>query len=82
MIEEVFKRGAEEVDHEDIVEAFLTEVIDIRNTSYLMSVYGSQNIALDVTHGSQREFCRFDIRLAVVEHRSFEAPVQRRYISS
>jgi hypothetical protein len=41
MIEEIFKRGAEEVDHEDIVKPFLTKVIDIRNTSYSKSVHWS-----------------------------------------
>lgn len=29
-IEEVFQAGAEEVDDEDIVEAFLTKVVDLR----------------------------------------------------
>jgi hypothetical protein len=38
MVEEIFKRGAEEIDHKDIVKAFLAKVIDIRNTGYLTSV--------------------------------------------
>jgi len=33
MIEEVLERRAEEVDNEDIVQAFLAKVINIRNTS-------------------------------------------------
>jgi len=32
MIEEVFETGPEQIDNKDVVKAFLTEVIDIRNT--------------------------------------------------
>lgn len=32
MVEEVLKRGAEEVDDQDVVEAFLSEVVNIGNT--------------------------------------------------
>ena len=38
VIKQVFKRRSEEIDDEDIVEAFLAEVIDIRNTRYPVSV--------------------------------------------
>jgi hypothetical protein len=38
VIKEVFERWAEEVNHEDIMETFLTEVIDIGNTGCLISV--------------------------------------------
>lgn len=31
MVEEVLKRGAEEVDDQDVVEAFLSEVVNIGN---------------------------------------------------
>jgi len=33
MVEEIFEAGSEEVDDKDIVKAFLTEVINIRDTS-------------------------------------------------
>lgn len=33
MVEEVLQRGAEQVDHKDIVKTFLTEVVHIRNAS-------------------------------------------------
>ena len=31
MVEQVFQAGAEEVDHEDVVQAFLPEIVYIRN---------------------------------------------------
>jgi hypothetical protein len=41
MIEEIFKAGSEQVDHEDIVQAFLSKVVDIGNAwtadQYLIS---------------------------------------------
>jgi hypothetical protein len=40
VVEKVFERRAEEVDDEDVVKAFLTEVIDIRYASY-------QNISME-----------------------------------
>lgn len=33
MIKQIFERRTEEVDHQDVVEAFLAKVIDIRDTS-------------------------------------------------
>ena len=41
MIEQVFKGGAEEVDDKNIVKAFLAEIIDIRYTSYIVSVHAA-----------------------------------------
>jgi len=37
MIEEVFKAWAEQVNDQDVVKAFLTKVINIRNTGYTTS---------------------------------------------
>lgn len=34
MVEEVFKRGSQEVNDEDVVETFLAEVVDVWNASY------------------------------------------------
>ena len=34
MVEKILEGGSEEVDHEYIVEAFLAEIIYIRDTSY------------------------------------------------
>lgn len=38
MVEKVFERRAEEVDDEDVVKAFLAEVIDIWYAGYQISV--------------------------------------------
>lgn len=38
MIEEVFKGRAKEIDHEDVVQAFLAKVVDIRDASCVLSV--------------------------------------------
>jgi len=38
VIKEIFKGGSEQVNDQDVVEAFLAKVIDIRDTSYLQSV--------------------------------------------
>lgn len=32
VVEEIFQRGAKQIDHEDIVKTLLTEIVDIRNT--------------------------------------------------
>jgi hypothetical protein len=37
MVEEVFQARSEQVDDQDVVEAFLAEVIDVRNTSCRLS---------------------------------------------
>jgi hypothetical protein len=47
MIEKIFERRAEEVDDQDVVESFLTEIIDIRDTraankNFISSVLVSQ----------------------------------------
>ena len=34
MIEQVFQRGSQEVNDEDIVKTLLTKIIDIRDSSY------------------------------------------------
>ena len=34
VIKQIFERGSEEVDDEDVVQAFLAKVIDIRDTSW------------------------------------------------
>ena len=42
MIEEVFQTGAEQINHKDIVQTFLSKVVDIGNASYeKMSVFAS-----------------------------------------
>jgi hypothetical protein len=32
VVEQIFERGAKEIDDEDVVKAFLAEVVDIGNT--------------------------------------------------
>ena len=34
MVEEIFEGGAKEIDDQDVVEAFLAEVVDVRNAGY------------------------------------------------
>lgn len=41
VVEKVFERRAEEVDDEDVVKAFLTEVIDIRYAGYQISAWNA-----------------------------------------
>lgn len=38
VVKQVFKRWSKEINDEDVVEALLAKVIDIRNTRYSMSV--------------------------------------------
>ena len=38
MVEQVLQAGAEKVDDQDVVEAFLAKVIDIRNPGWMRSV--------------------------------------------
>lgn len=38
MIKEVLERRSEKIDDEDIVEALLAKIIDVRNTRYSASV--------------------------------------------
>ena len=40
MVEEVFQTGAEKINHEDIVQTFLTEIIDVGDASCSGSVTG------------------------------------------
>jgi hypothetical protein len=40
VVEEILERWSEEVDDQDVVEAFLAEVVDIRNSRCSRSVSG------------------------------------------
>ncbi len=74
MVEQIFKRGPKEVDDEDVVKAFLAEIVDIRYAgwNWLATLDLS---ALVFTYGIRRVFCRFGTRLSVGVHRSSLVPV-------
>ena len=71
MIEEIFERRAEEIDDQDIVEAFLAKVIHIRYAGYLILVFNPSRVIVRYTDGSQQESYMFDTRLAIAGHHSF-----------
>lgn len=35
MVEEILETGAEQIDDQDVVQAFLAEVVDIRNAGWM-----------------------------------------------
>ena len=41
MVEKIFERGSKEIDDEDVMKAFLSKIIDIRNASCYLLVGGS-----------------------------------------
>jgi hypothetical protein len=63
------------------MEAFLTKVINIRDTSYLNISTATFVEEFGHTDGCPPEFCMFDTRLAIVEHHSFEVPAHDRSVS-
>lgn len=44
MVEQVLQAGPEQVNDQDVVEAFLAEVIDIRNSGCVASVLLAQHV--------------------------------------
>jgi hypothetical protein len=56
------------------MEAFLTKIINIRDTSYLNISTAIFMCQFGHTDGCQPEFCMFDTRLAIVERHTFEVP--------
>jgi hypothetical protein len=63
------------------MEAFLTKVINIRDTNYLNISTATFMCQFVHTDSCQPEFYIFDTRLAIVERHSFEVPVHEGGVS-
>ena len=63
------------------MEAFLTKVINIRDTSYLKISTATFLKEFGHTDQCPLEFYMFDTRLAIVEHHSCEVPAHDRSVS-
>lgn len=63
MIEEVFQTWAKEIYNKNVVQAFLAEVIDIRNASCELLVdYMSNELAMYVRHPTKILYVRYSSR--------------------
>jgi hypothetical protein len=63
------------------MEAFLTKVIHVGDTSYLNISTATFLEGFGHTDRCPPEFYMFDTRLAIVEHHSFEVPAHDRSVS-
>lgn len=80
-VKEVLETGPQEIYDEDVVEAFLAEVIDLRYAGWMesrpqRSARGARRVAVpEATYESQRESCTSCTRPAIEGHHSCAAPV-------
>jgi len=75
VIEEILEGWAKEIDHEDIVQAFLAKVVDIRDASCALSVMCRAELQQAWnTHGIRPRSCMFYTHHAVEEHHSSAVP--------
>jgi len=75
MIEKILERWTKQINDQDVVKAFLTEIIDIWNSScYALADYFWHGKTK--TDGIQRESCTFCTRLLIEVHRFYGVPIE------
>ena len=70
VVEKILKTRTKQVNHKDVVQSFLTKVVDVGDASYqklviqFLSCYGCAK-----TYGIRPRSCKSDTHLAAEEHR-------------
>ncbi len=79
VVKKILQRRAEQVDDQDVVQAFLAKVIDIGNAGCRAWLDGKPlESRRRITHGSPPGSCTSDTRRAAEERRSSWVPVGKR----
>lgn len=82
-VEKIFETRPQKVDDEDIVQAFLTKMVDLRDADCVMAKQmmgqpnAERNKRAHCTDDNQRGYDTSDIRLSAGELRPFGVPVCR-----
>jgi len=75
-VKQVFERWTEQVDHEDIVKALLTKVVDLWNANYVISIW-SDDHGLGDMYRIPTGSCNSYTRLSTAVHLTFVVPIHQ-----